>query len=183
MKNIILTLSLLIVSIYADTATISNDFIKYKKGTYSKYYISLVNKCDNGNMKACYRLGSINFYGGFVEKDHETALKYFKKSCSNNNAEGCYALANNRFRVNSINIWKIDGFKKVELLDKSCNLRNASACFILALKYTKTQPMAYKLDGIKRNLITAKSLFELSCEYGVELACTKYNELKAQGIK
>lgn len=162
--------------------------------------ITLTKSCDTNNAAACYALGKMYYIGNWTEVDLYTAedlfhkscgLQYdkacltlaemyyngdnvierdlikaqdfYQKSCLLNNAEGCYKLGklyydkeitDTELGINSI----------ISLFDKSCSLEYGEACVKLGQMY-------YTGNGVERDQLKAKIIFQKACDFNFNAAC------------
>lgn len=142
-------------SIHYTSANIDN--LKPKK--VKKYSIEKYEKkCDNNQIKYCYDLGIMYYYGYNAKQDKEKAFNFFNKSCNGKFAKACYNLAN---IYNDGYGVKVDRKKAVLLYQKACDSGYGEACYHLGnMKLFKD-----------KDLMSAKDFFRLSCQYGYKRGC------------
>ena len=61
----------------------------YDNKDYDKAFESFKKACDDGNMRACHKLGVMGEKGNGVEKNEQKAVELYKKVCDGGNMDGC----------------------------------------------------------------------------------------------
>lgn len=103
--------------------------ISYIMGDKHKGTLFSANGCHLDNARACYALGYASDYGqGFILKDHNEALIWYKKSCRLGLGYSCFIVAK-RYEAHPT---KHDKEKAKEYYEKACRLHDAKACEALS---------------------------------------------------
>lgn len=120
------------LTLYAKACGIGEGFacaeasrVLYTMGDEDNATLFSANGCHLDNARACYALGYASDYGqGFMRKDRDEALIWYKKSCRLSLGRSCFIVAK-RYEVDSP---KQDKQKAKEYYEKACRLNYEKAC-------------------------------------------------------
>ena len=89
---------------------------------YKEALANFISRCSNNDAYACGMAGYFYDKGfGKIKKDHNLAIKFYKKGCSLGDADSCTLLGYEAYKNKDINLAK-------KLLNKGCKLGNKDAC-------------------------------------------------------
>ncbi|MDD5224322.1 MAG: sel1 repeat family protein [bacterium] len=123
---------------------------------------SLSTECKkNNNDEICFVLGRMYLFGANIDKNHDSAMYFFQKSCELGNSFGCNSLG---FEYLSGEDIPKDYKKAFVYLKKSCDLGNYLGCNNFGTMFINGQ-------GVEKNLEKAFSIYSNACEMGHSLGC------------
>ena len=157
------------------------------------------------NEDACYVLGRLYAYGGYItDAQPRAAFGIFDAGCKRNNALLCVELAT--LYANGIGVVKNAG-KAKELFTTQCDAGNAGACSALAYqlrdekKFREAAPLLrracdegnseacngigyahYTAEGVDWDVTAAMTAYEKACSLGLPVGCANMGELAFYGI-
>ena len=89
---------------------------------YKEALDNFIQRCENNDAYACGMAGYFYDRGfGKINKDHNLAIKYYKKGCSLGDGDSCTLLGYEAYKKGNLK-------KAKELLKKGCDLGNKDAC-------------------------------------------------------
>ena len=91
------------------------------QGKYKEALVNFIDRCSNNEGFACGMVGYFYERGFGVEKNHNLAIKFYKKGCSLGDADSCTLLGYEKYKEKNLKEAK-------ELLKKGCDLGNKDAC-------------------------------------------------------
>ena len=153
MKNIITTMLLLLLSIFAQAQSADALYEQGKKLYDEKKYAEAVKKllpaAQKGHKKAQYRLGRCYDKGHGVEEDNNKAFEWYSKAAAQNYHKGQYQVG--RCYKKGKGVAK-DKVKAVQYFTKAAKQGNAKAQFALGECY-------FEGKGVAQDKAKAKTLF------------------------
>lgn len=114
--------------VYRVTVIAGKAFTKAEWETAEKTAKANRQACDEGDMRACKRLGDAYAYGEGANEITEIAEVLYRQACEGNVAEACEALGNHLFVPGGR--WDVDEI--IGSYEKACNLGVLSSCARLA---------------------------------------------------
>ena len=124
MKKLLLTLVGIVAFAMPQNHGITNDpglKLAFAK-KYKKALNNFKNRCNNNDGYACGMAGYFYDRGfGDIKKNHNLAIKFYKKGCSLGDADSCTLLGYKEYK-------KGNKTKAKKLLKKGCKLGNKDAC-------------------------------------------------------
>jgi len=89
---------------------------------YKEALANFISRCSNNDGYACGMAGYFYDKGfGDIKKNHNLAIKFYKKGCSLGDADSCTLLGYNAYKKGNLR-------KAKKLLKKGCQLGNKDAC-------------------------------------------------------
>ena len=124
MKKLLLTLAGVIAFAMPQNHGMTNDpglKLAFAK-KYKEALANFISRCSNNDGYACGMAGYFYERGfGGIKKDHNLAIKFYKKGCSLGDADSCTLLGYEAYKNKDLK-------KAKELLKKGCKLGNKDAC-------------------------------------------------------
>ena len=134
----------------------ANDFLKHQT------------LCDKKDGESCATLGHMYEYGNQVDKDLNTSIEFYTKSCNYGNSKGCNNVGNFYKRQKKFHM-------AASFFEKSCDNNNLDGCTMLGYMYGGG-------IGVKKDLNKSKKLLSKVCDQNQYRVCGElgheYEKLK-----
>ena len=91
------------------------------QGKYKEALANFIERCSNNEGYACGMVGYFYERGFGVNKNHDLAIKFYKKGCSLGDADSCTLLGYEEYKKRNLK-------EARKLLKKGCELGNKDAC-------------------------------------------------------
>lgn len=146
--------------INGDTSSCANQSIYLQQDRkYEEALVPLKLLCFEKDAYSCLR---ISYISGLMDRDDDR-IKYTKKACDYDNAQGCYSYG--------VKLHTEKDQKHREYFKKSCDLKNSSGCLGMCMSNAEKG----QIEEAKENLIKA-------CAFSTQLGCKKYQNVKASEL-
>lgn len=128
-------------------------------------------RCERGDIKACFEMGKAYLTGEGVPKDLDRAAALLTRGCEGGAPSACSLLGDMFARG-----WggKKDEARAIELYKRSCDGRNGTGCHHLGQMFEFGH-------GVRSSLEDARKLYELSCTLGNPEGCESLGLMYGKG--
>lgn len=131
----------------------------------TKLLQSEIEKCSNGDSRACFGAGSLYDTGeGGIKQDLAKAAIYYEKACNGGNFDGCINLGGLYYAGDGV---AKDANKAKKLYIKACDLGGSVGC-----------GAAGNMSNMSKDRNEALKYFKKACDLGDENGCKAYNKIK-----
>ena len=127
----------------------------------AKSRVSLVARCDDGDLRSCRRAGTLYENGWGVTADPVRAADLYKKSCDGGEALGCIALA--QAYAGGVGVQK-DPARAAKLYEQACKGGTVDACVTVGLNYLQG-------TGVEKDGARGLKMVKDACDDGLLNGC------------